>query len=181
MPRLINFCDLETTGLKTDTDRIVEIACVLYDFDTRQARLRYERRVHPGKPISAEASAVHGIYIEDLAGKPGFDHIAPEIVKILSISTVVVAHNGFSFDFPMLATELQRAGQAIPSFGVYDTIDARWATHNGKLPKLSELAFSLGVDYDPALAHAALYDVDVMAECFFRGIDRGFFKKPEGL
>ncbi|KCY89039.1 hypothetical protein J831_3542, partial [Acinetobacter baumannii 25691_8] len=38
------------------------------------------------------------------------------------------------------------------------------------------LCFALNIDYDPNAAHAADYDVDVMMQCFFAGLDRGFYK-----
>ena len=44
--------------------------------------------------------------------------------------------------------------------------------------RLSELCFALGVEYDPNAAHAADYDTEVLAQCLFAGIDRGFFKLP---
>ncbi len=56
--------------------------------------------------------------------------------------------------------------------------NGRWATANGKNPKLGELCWALQVDYDPALAHAAEYDVQKTAECLWRGVDAGLYKLP---
>jgi len=56
-----------------------------------------------------------------------------------------------------------------------------WATHDGKKPSLQELCFACEVEYDPALAHAAAYDVDKMMDCFFKGLEWGYFELPEAL
>jgi DNA polymerase-3 subunit epsilon len=58
-------------------------------------------------------------------------------------------------------------------------LNAPWATFNGKNPRLEELCFACGVDYDPALAHAAAFDVDVMMQCYWRGLKFGFYQEPE--
>jgi DNA polymerase-3 subunit epsilon len=60
--------DLETTGTDTQTDRIVEIGVVkVFPDGRRDARCR---RVNPRMPISAAASAIHGIYDADVADQP---------------------------------------------------------------------------------------------------------------
>jgi len=70
----------------------------------------------------------------------------------------------------------------IPHTEVFDTMtEGRWATPDGKLPKLQELCFALEVEYDTNKAHAAEYDVDVMMECLWKGIDCGFFTLPKSI
>jgi DNA polymerase III subunit epsilon len=172
--------DTETTGLDVREDRIIEICLGLYDLDTQQRRAIWTRRVQPNRKIDPKALAVHGITAEMLVGAPTFSQIAPDVVKLLNAGVVLVAHNGLNFDFPLLAHELMRCGLEVPVRDIEDTISARWATSDGKLPKLGELAFACGVDYDPTKAHAAEYDVDVMMACYFKAMDQGFFKKPGG-
>jgi hypothetical protein len=59
--------------------------------------------------------------------------------------------------------------------------NARWACPDGKLPRLGELFFALGVSYERAKAHAAEYDIEVTMACLFRGLDRGFYQLPKTL
>jgi DNA polymerase-3 subunit epsilon len=60
LQRPIAFFDLETTGVDSAKDRIVEIAVVkLMPDGSRQS---WVRRLNPEMPISAESSAIHGIY-----------------------------------------------------------------------------------------------------------------------
>lgn len=173
--------DTETTGLdQSEGHRIIEIAMSLYDSDTRAKKGAFVQRINPERSISAEAQRVHGISFDMLADQPKWDEVAPKVAKILSASNLIIAHNGNGFDLPFIAAELMRVGIAVPKVQSVDTmLDARWATPNGKLPNLGELCYSLNVAYDPAKAHGALYDVEVMMESFFRGLDKGFFKLPE--
>lgn len=183
-PIVLGFTDIETTGLsQADGHRIIEIAVKLYKFDpatkARSEIGKYEQRINPGRSIDPAAQAVHGISFEMLAAAPRWEEVGPKFAKVLGHCQVGIAHNGDSFDFPFIGNELLRIGCAVPDLRTLDTmLQARWATPMGKVPNLRELAFACGVDYDPAKAHAAMYDVDVMAQCFFVGIDKGFYTIP---
>lgn len=170
--------DIETTGLLTPDHRIIEVYIGLWRDDKKV--FEYERRIDPQRSIAADAQKVHGITASDLMGKPTFDMIAPDIVKILSRAHVFIAHNGAEFDGPFLKQELRRVGHSLPQRPIFDTmLEGVWATPTGKKPRLQELCFACGIDYDPAKAHAAAYDVDRMMECLFRGASWGFFALPE--
>ena len=70
----IVFFDLETTGISIVKDRIVEISVLkVYPNGKEEQRTI---RVNPEMPISAEASAVHGITDEDVKDCPTFRMIA---------------------------------------------------------------------------------------------------------
>lgn len=176
---LIFGLDIETTGLEQEKGhRIIEIAMVGFDVETRKPKGAYVKRINPARAIDPKAQAVHGISLADLAGEPAWEAIAPDIYKLLNAADYVVAHNGNRFDLPFIAMELMRVGQPIPNVTPIDTLDARWATPDGKMPKLQELCWAFDVDYDPAKAHGARYDVDVMMQCFWIGLDRGLFSLP---
>jgi DNA polymerase-3 subunit epsilon len=176
---LIAGLDTETTGFSApDGHRIVEIAIVTYDFETRRIIDRYEQRIDPDRNIPAAAQAVHGISYESLVGKPKWQDVAKVIQAKLDAADVAIAHN-MGFDGPFIGHELLRIGLKLPNFEPFCTMEnARWACPDGKLPKLGELCFALGVEYDPAKAHSALYDVTLMMDCFFKGLDRGFYNLP---
>lgn len=180
---IITGLDIETTGLEQDKGhRIIEVAAVIYDYqDASNVTVKgsWTKRINPQRPIDPGAQAVHGISFEDLAMEPDWPSVAPMLVKILKASNLVVAHNGDGFDMPFILMELVRIGIAPVSVPTVDTmLQARWATPNGKLPKLRELCFATGVDYDLTKAHAALYDVQVMMDAFFIGLKKGFFALP---
>lgn len=177
--RIIAGFDTETTGLESE-DRVIEFALVIMDIDTGEFIYRFEQRFNSGgQPIHPKALAVHGIYPADIASCPDFSACIATFNKIAAICPIWLAHNS-EFDLRMLAAEFVRLGLAMPTLTVLDSMtEGRWATPNGKNPSLSELCFSLGIPYDPALAHNALYDVEVMLKAWRAGWQRGFYQYPE--
>ena len=75
----IVFFDLETTGTDISKDRIVEICYIKVLPDGSE--IEYSKRVNPGMHIPEVASAVHGIYDEDVKDCPTFKEIAREIAN----------------------------------------------------------------------------------------------------
>lgn len=105
--RVVAF-DLETTGLTTETDRIVEFCFITLDDGLNEIE-RWTERVQPGITIPDEVIEVHKITNEDVADCPTFDHFAPRIQEMLQ-DTILVAYN-HGFDMNMLHYELVRHGQ----------------------------------------------------------------------
>jgi DNA polymerase-3 subunit epsilon len=107
LSRPLAFVDLETTGTSPAGDRIVEIAILKVHPDGREEFAR--RRVNPGVPIPAEATAVHGITDADVASEPAFASYARSLSRFLADCDIA----GFGvarFDLPMLEAEFRRAG-----------------------------------------------------------------------
>ena len=116
LTRPLVFFDLETTGLNIGSDRIVELSYYkvfpngcsegkTFRVKPTQMMLGQEIQMH----ISEEASAVHGIYDEDVKDCPTFKDIAQEIVQVLSDADFA-GYNSNHFDLPLLAEEMMRAG-----------------------------------------------------------------------
>ena len=159
--------DTETTGTKVAEDRICQIGIRAINQDTG-GDVKYERLINPGVHIPAGAVAIHGIRDADVINAPGFAAIAPMLANLIGKVDVLIMHNGAGFDWPLLLYEFQRAGiNLIKEPLIFDTmVEGRFATPDGKFPSLGELCWSLGVPYDVALAHGALYDVSVMLDCY---------------
>lgn len=103
----IVFFDLETTGVDITHDRIVEISLIKVMPNGEETERT--RRVNPGMPIPAAATAVHGITDEDVAGEPEFRQIARSLANELT-GCDLAGFNSNRFDIPMLDQEFQRAG-----------------------------------------------------------------------
>jgi len=112
--------DLETTGVLPSDDRIVEICCLKLDPDG--GRDLRTRRLHPGRPIPAGATGVHGIRDEDVASEPGFSQVAASLADHLS-GCDLAGYNLDSYDIPLLAAEFERTGHAFPATDV-NSVDA---------------------------------------------------------
>ena len=78
LKRPIVFFDLETTGVDTAKDRIVEISMVKVMPDGEE--ITRTRRINPQMHIPEQATAIHGIKDEDVANEPTFAQIAKSLV-----------------------------------------------------------------------------------------------------
>ena len=106
MERPLVVFDLETTGTKVQTDRIVEISLLkLLPDGTNQIKTR---RLNPGIPIPAEATAIHGITDADVANESSFRQIARSLVAYLD-GCDLCGYNVWNFDLRMLVNEFKRA------------------------------------------------------------------------
>jgi DNA polymerase-3 subunit epsilon len=101
----IVFFDLETTGTNIISDRIVEI-CYLKVMPNGNETMR-TLRINPEMHIPEEASAVHGIYDQDVADCPTFKEVAKEIANDFKGSDIA-GFNSNRFDVPLLAEEFLR-------------------------------------------------------------------------
>lgn len=101
------FFDLETTGVDILRDRIVEISIIKVMPGGKE--VEKTRRVNPEMHIPEEATAVHGIKDEDVAGEPTFRQIAKSLANEMT-GCDIAGFNSNRFDVPMLDQEFQRAG-----------------------------------------------------------------------
>lgn len=107
LKRPIAFFDLETTGIKVATDRIVEISIVkIHPNGKKEVKTR---RVNPEIPIPKETSEIHGIYDEDVKDEPTFKQIARSLDAFIQ-NCDLAGYNSNKFDVPLLAEEFLRAG-----------------------------------------------------------------------
>ena len=107
LKRPIVFFDLETTGVDTAKDRIVEISMVKVMPDGEQ--IVKTRKLNPGMHIPAEATAIHGITDEDVKDEPTFAQVAKSLEQFIR-GCDFGGFNSNRFDIPVLAEEFLRAG-----------------------------------------------------------------------
>lgn len=105
--RPIIFFDLETTGVDTSRDRIVEISLAKIMPDGEE--IVRTRRINPTIPIPAEASAIHHITDEDVKDCPTFRQIAKSLKSFME-GCDFGGFNSNRFDLPLLVEEFMRAG-----------------------------------------------------------------------
>ena len=100
------FFDLETTGINTAKDRIVELSFVkvLLNGETSIKTLK----INPTIPIPIETSLIHGIYDKDVKNEPTFKSIAKNMAAFLE-GCDLAGFNILKFDVPVLAEEFLRA------------------------------------------------------------------------
>lgn len=165
MPLRAIYYDTETTGIRSDKDRIVEIAA--YD---PERDLRFEKFVNPGIPIPREASAIHHITDEMVASAPSFAQIGAEFIQFCEGEVVLIAHNNDSFDYHFLRCEFERHQIQMPAWKFMDSL--KWARrYRPDLPRhtLQFLREIYGIAANQA--HRALDDVIVLYQIFQAFID----------
>lgn len=123
--------------------------------------------VNPGRPIPAQASAVHGIGDLDVSFAPAFAEAGRELLAFIE-GAVIVAHNA-PFDLGFLRAECERAGLPVPRNLSYDTIAlAKTAVPGLPSYALGKLAASFGIAQKEA--HRGADDARVCMELFGRCI-----------
>ena len=100
--------DLETTGLSSKTDRIIEIGAVLMK-DGKELD-RFQTFVDPERQLEQKIVDLTGITDEMLRGAPKIEEILPEFLKFVG-NRVVVAHNA-DFDTGFIRAACRRQGLA---------------------------------------------------------------------
>lgn len=110
MSETIVWFDLETTGIKIATDRIIEICMIKTDLEGNEIASYYSL-VNPGPGVESSQAAIdkHGITKEMLEDCDSFDFIAQSVVDFIGDSHLG-GYNILYFDVPFLVQEFMRAG-----------------------------------------------------------------------
>ena len=167
--------DLETTGLSSRYDYVIEFgATLMYKGNITE---RKDFFVKPPIELSTNIKNLTNITDDDLRNARSFEECKDEILDFIK-GRVLVAHNA-SFDFGFLNSELKRLGLPKLENPVIDTLDlARSIFKTRRAYRLGNMARAFNVDYDEEVAHRADYDAEVLAsvfnlmlkECFKQGV-----------
>lgn len=161
------FFDLETTGININSDRIVEI-CYLKVYPNGNEESK-TMRINPEMHIPEEASQVHGIYDEDVAGCPTFKEVAKSIAKDIE-GADLAGFNSNRFDIPVLAEEFLRAGVDI-DISRRKFVDVQVIFHKMEQRTLSA-AYKFYCDKNLDDAHSAEADTRATYEVLMSQLDR---------
>lgn len=145
--------DVETTGLHpSQGHRVIDISMIKWQGG--KIVNTFGTLINPGRPISAGATAVHGITAAQLVGAPIFVDIADQVWQFLE-GAVVVAHNA-EFDVRFVNWELARAGYEQWRGVIICTLAMARHLQREKHNKLSDVAFRMGIE--PERQHSAVGD-----------------------
>ena len=98
--------DLETTGLSSANDRIIEIGAVV--MKNGEELDRFQTFVDPQRPLEKKIVELTGITDEMLKGAPKIEEVLPEFLKFAN-GRVLVAHNS-DFDTGFIRAACARQG-----------------------------------------------------------------------
>lgn len=163
----IVFFDLETTGIDTTKDRIVEISMIkVLPSGEEQVKTR---RVNPQMPIPAAASAVHGIYDDDVKDCPAFGQMAKSLSMWIE-GCDLAGFNSNRFDIPLLVEEFLRAGVDI-DLKKHKFVDVQTIFHKMEQRTLVA-AYKFYCDKSLENAHSAEADTRATYEVLLAQIER---------
>jgi DNA polymerase-3 subunit epsilon len=110
--------DLETTGIVSAVDQIIEIGAV--KFNGNEVESIFSTLIEPTKPIPPAATAVNGITNDMVQGKPKIEQILQSFTEFCD-SLPLVAHNA-SFDSQFLINDYKKYDQQGPRGTIIDTL-----------------------------------------------------------
>lgn len=161
------FFDLETTGVDTVKDRIVEISMLkVLPNGSEEVRTKL---INPQMPIPAGATEVHRISDEDVKDAPTFKQIAKSLADFME-GCDIAGFNSSRFDVPLLAEEFLRAGIDF-DFSRRKMIDVQIIFHK-KEQRTLEAALKFYCDKTLEDAHSAEADTRATYEVLKAQLDR---------
>ena len=159
------FYDTETTGVKPDKDRIIEIAA----FDPELNRT-FEALINPEIPIPEEAAAVLNITNEMVKDAATFKQVGVDFASFCSGEVVLIAHNNDAFDLPFIRSEFERNELTLPKWPYIDSLKFS-RKYRPDLPRHSLQHLREYHGFPANNAHRALDDVIVLHQVFSEMID----------
>ncbi|MDE7403012.1 MAG: 3'-5' exonuclease [Muribaculaceae bacterium] len=167
LERPLVFFDLETTGISTTNDRIIEISWIKVYPDGHEDSETL--RINPSMPIPPASTAVHHITDADVADAPKFSEVAGHLYDTFDDSDLA-GYNSNKFDVPMLIEEFSRAGL---NFRVYGRkfIDVQNIFHKME-PRTLVGAYKFYCGKDLTQAHSANADTRATYEVLLSQLER---------
>ena len=167
LKRPIVFLDLETTGVDTAKDRIVEISMVKVMPNGEE--IVRTRLINPQMHIPEDATAIHGITDEDIKDAPTFAQIAKSLSQFIE-GCDFGGFNSNRFDLPMLVEEFLRVGVDV-DFRRRKFIDVQNIFHKMEQRTLVA-AYRFYCDKELDNAHSAEADTRATYEVLKAQLDR---------
>lgn len=167
LKRPIVFFDLETTGVDTAKDRIVEVSMIKIMPDGEE--IVRTRRINPQMHIPEQATAIHGITDEDVKDAPTFAQVAKSMAQFID-GCDFGGFNSNRFDLPMLVEEFLRAGVDV-DFRRRRFVDVQNIFHKMEQRTLVA-AYKFYCDKNLEEAHSAEADTRATYEVLMAQLDR---------
>lgn len=159
--------DLETTGLRAESEAIIEIGAV--SVKNGEIVAEYQQLVKPPFLIPEEAIAVNHISNKMVENAPSIQEALPQFLEFIGKTKELVAHNA-KFDADFLTTAADRQGIKLKQ-KYYDTLAISqkfWPNLYNQ--KLKTVADHIGYEIDDA--HRALSDAKAVHAIMQAAIDQ---------
>lgn len=168
--------DLETTGLSSQRDKIIEISAV--KIQNHQVTEQFSTFVNPKQKLSYFTTSLTTITDEDLVGAPKIDEALPKFLEFAK-GSILVAHNA-SFDIGHIYANMARLSIKEEIFPVIDTLNIARYYYRNELKRYNLKAvaklFKVKLEthhraVDDALATANIF-ILMLSDLYKRGIQK---------
>ena len=160
------YLDVETTGLNSDTDKVIELAMIPFEYSDSGKIYRvlpdYTSYQDPGIPLPEITTEITGI-TDDMVAGHAID--LAEVEKLLSTATIVIAHNA-RFDRGFMENFYH--GFKDIAWGC-SLNDINWNEEGTNVRTLEYLAYLYGFFYD---AHRATVDCQAGIEILSKNLPK---------
>lgn len=161
--------DIETTGLDTKNDRILEIGAIKVEDGV--VTEEFNEMMNPGIPIPAVVSSINNIYDDMVVDKPFPGVILQQFYNFYKDCDYIIGHNAKRFDYPFLVSEFSRYYVKTEEIEVKDTIwVAKRKIRNLRSYSLAALCQTFLIENKDA--HRALSDVYATHEVYLKLLER---------
>ena len=164
--------DVETTGLNSARDEIIEIGAVRIEDGVEVGE--FSQLINPGRSLPDKIVEITGITTAMLRGMPSVQEVMPEFAKFMD-GAVLCAHNA-SFDMAFISRALERVGLKL-DYPVLDTLAlARNLYPQSKNHKLGTLCKML--DISLTNAHRAVHDARATSQMLLKSLETMNARRP---
>jgi DNA polymerase-3 subunit epsilon len=163
--------DTETTGLSVaDKHRIVEIGCIELENQIPTGQV-FHSYINPERPVSVEATKVHGYTEIFLSDKNKFYEVHENFLNFIKNKKIII-HNA-PFDLSFLNYELKLLNQPpINKKDVIDTLELARSKFPGSPNSLDALCKRYNIDNSKREKHSALIDCHLLKEVYINLVDQ---------
>ena len=127
------FISIETTGINTAADKIVEIAAL--KIDKNNLKSLFHQIINPGKEIDKNISNIIGYSNEKLKKYPKINEINEIFVNFINSSNLIGHNNDFIFDFLNKELNIEISNEKID---LYEIAKKKYPNENNSIDSLKK-------------------------------------------
>ncbi|MGI6710040.1 MAG: PolC-type DNA polymerase III [Bacilli bacterium] len=156
--------DIETTGLSSNYDEIIEIGAIKLQNGVEIDR--FSEYIKPNKKINKKIEELTNISNDTVRNAERMEVIVPKFKKFCE-GAILVAHNA-SFDNSFIYAALKTLGLYDGEFPTIDTLELTKARYSDKLKTFGLERVAKFFDYALEKHHRAIFDAEATAHIFRR-------------
>ena len=156
--------DIETTGLSSNYNEIIEIAACKVQYG--QVIEEFSEYVKPKEKISEFITSLTSITNDDVLNASPIEVVLPRFKEFID-GCILVAHNA-TFDNSHIYANLKRLGLYDGPFPTIDTLQLARVCYSNKLKRFDLGAVTKFFDVELTQHHRAIYDTMATAQVFIR-------------